>query len=155
MAYPKLTMNIVDRARDAKNVAEGIRAYAKKVMVALAREFSSEDTESLGVKFVYSEDGQSALISSPFGEARAKLSIFLDASGLYGRYSFERKLKDHLDRDIWEEVYFMDIRDDGKIISEYSDEESERFSVPQYRRDQYFILALAITTALGRNPADR
>lgn len=155
MAFPELNMSIADRARDAKSAAEEIRGYARKVIVALASEFASEDAETFGVNLVHSEDGQSARISSPFGEARAKLLVFLDAGGLYGRYSFERKFTDSLDRDIWIEVYFLDIREDGTIISEFSGEESNRFSVPQYRRNQYFTLALAITTALGRNPADQ
>ncbi len=154
MAYPELTMNIIDRARNSKKAAEEVRSLARKLIVALATEFSSEDTESFGVKLVHSEDGQSAQIASPFGEARANFSVFLNDLGLYGRYSFERKFTDTLDRNVWNEVFCLDISVDGRILSEFFDEESARFNVLQRRRDQYFTLALAITAALGRNPAD-
>lgn len=154
MAYPELTRNITDRARNAKRAAEEVKSYARDLIVALSTEFASEDAQAFGVKLVHSEDGQSAQVSSPFGEARAKFSMFLNELGVYGRYSFERKLTDAQDRDIWKEVYFLDIREDGRILSERADEESARFNVVQRRRDQYFTLALAITAALGRNPSD-
>lgn len=154
MGYAELGRNVTDRARNAKRAAEEVRSYARDLIVALSTEFASEDAQAFGVKLVHSEDGQSVQISSPFGEARAKFTMFLNEFGVYGRYSFERKLTDYQDRDIWKEVYFLDVREGGRILSELGDEESARFNVTQPRRDQYFTLALAITAALGRNPSD-
>ena len=155
MAYPQITVDIFNRARDAKKGAEEARGLSRKMMVALSEEFSGEDAESFGVSLVHSEDGQSARISSPFGEARAKSSVFLTDGGLHTRCSFERKLVDTLDRDIWREVFVLEVREDGRIFSEFFNEETALFNVLRPRRDQYFTLAIVITAALGRNPSDQ
>ena len=65
MAYPELTRNITDRARNAKRAAEEVKSYARDLIVALSTEFASEDAQAFGVKLVHSEDGQSAQVSSP------------------------------------------------------------------------------------------
>ncbi|WP_370683026.1 hypothetical protein AB9V60_13450 [Pseudomonas syringae pv. atrofaciens] len=154
MAHTPLTTIHIDRIRDLKERTADLRKYGKQVMIMLDAEFSSPDAQGLGVTLVLAQDGLSAQIASPFGSARAIFSVYLGSTGLYGRYAFQRRDADQHDRESWSEVFYLDISTELMITSEYVSENSPRFNAIRAYRDQYFELALAITAALGRNPAD-
>jgi hypothetical protein len=148
MLYQPITADHVHLARHAKAVAEKLGQSIHKSVLMLQAEFCSEEGKPLGVSMTPAANGQQASILSPFGEARSHFSIYLNGSGIFGRYMFERKERYVLDREIWRPVFHFDISSTDQIIYEMTD--INRFALNTPYRHQYFDLALAITAGLGR-----
>lgn len=148
MLYQAITADHANFAKDAKAVSRKLSASARKAVLMLEAEFSSDTGMGLGVTLVPSADGLQASVTSPFGEARSRFSIYLHEHGIFGRCMFSRKEKDLLDRDVWRPVFHFDISSDDQIVYEMA--EINRFDLNTPYRHQYFSLALAITAGLGR-----
>ena len=148
MRYQAITADHANFAKDAKAVCKKLNASARKALLMLEAEFSSDSGVGLGVTLVPSADGLQASITSPFGEARSIFSSYLHEHGIFGRCLFARKEQDLRDHNVWRPVFHFDISSDDQILYEMA--EVNRFDLNTPYRHQYFSLALAITAGLGR-----
>lgn len=151
MTYPKLDMAVIELARRSKKSTETVRDRVSRVTSRLAEEFAGDYAQDMGIVFSPSSDGQEATISTPFGDARATSNVYLGEDGAYARYVFEKKGKDSIGRDSWHEVFHFEVNEYGKFRADIPFDDVQYFSVLAPYREQYFMLALSITAAIGRS----
>ena len=149
MEFVAFTEQQLIHARNAVEVAQALRAQAKRVIDKLAM-FSQDDfiQRNWGLSISPSDDGQTAELKNPFGAARADFAVHLGDEGLFGRYVIQRLGKDHLDRVIWRDVWAFRIDNEDRVT--FGDKGDRGFEIWAPVREDYFRLLESIAVAVGQ-----
>jgi len=149
MNYLNINSDEMDAARNAVKLNASLWAQAKKVIDRLAESSRNEFMQThWGISVMPSDDGQSAVLDSPFGVGRAEFKIHLDGRDIFGRYEILRKDRDKYDIEFWRPVWAFRITKHDLV--EFGDKSEKSFEIYAPDADSYGRLLLSIAASLGK-----
>jgi hypothetical protein len=122
MSFAKILDSEFDQIRYARSQAEGVTKNAARLSVILGEQLAeSYPKNTWGVSFIPSEDGLSASIDTPFGKARAVVSVGLNKGEVKARYIFEKLVTNDAGAQVYRPVWAVRISQEGFVFDDDGD----------------------------------
>lgn len=148
MELGTITSTDIDQVRDAVSDSDKMKNRADRLLVAM-REFAADGwaRASWGIAIGAQENGV-VPISTPFGEARARIEMSVGARGVQAVIRFEKAGRDEADQAIWLPAWRIAATKDGFFCGVDYD---QKISLKEYDADGFYAEALlCLLYAIGK-----
>ncbi len=117
MVFQHVELQYQNQVDSAAESIETIRGYCGYLLTGLSKFFAlPHNASKYGAVFTADEANLISRISSPYGEARGRLSIQIVDDVLGGRYVFEKSVVSSKGEEIWTPIWAIRILRNGNVL---------------------------------------